>query len=220
MTYPKLLRLFFAGTDTEVGKTYTAALVASHLRQQGKRVGVYKPVASGCLRRGDQLVAEDAVALWEAAGKPRTLEEVCPQRFEKPVAPPEAAAAEGKQVDAERLRSGAEPWLTDCDVLLIEGAGGLFSPLAGLASMASITGQYPKETQRKIATRMVLYIALLLTLVTWAGQALLQLLGVTTAQLTAAGGLALMLAAVPMMTGKVEKENGELIDSWLSKKSI
>ena len=130
MTYPKLLRLFFAGTDTEVGKTYTAALVASLLRQQGKRVGVYKPVASGCLRRGEKLVAEDAVALWEAAGRPRTLEEVCPQRFEKPVAPPEAAAAEGKQVDAERLRSGAEPCESDCDVLLIEGAGGLFSPLA------------------------------------------------------------------------------------------
>lgn len=84
---------------------------------------------------------------------------------------------------------------------------GLFSPLAGLASMASITGQYSKEIQRKIATRMAIYIALLLTLVTWAGQALLQLLGVTTAQLTAAGGLALMLAAVPMMTGKVEIEN-------------
>lgn len=130
MSYRKLLRLFFAGTDTEVGKTYTAALVASHFRQQGKRVGVYKPVASGCLKRGDQLVAEDAIALWEAAGRPRTLEEVCPQRFEQPLAPPEAAAAEGRQVDAERLRSGAEPWETDCDVLIIEGAGGLFSPLA------------------------------------------------------------------------------------------
>jgi multiple antibiotic resistance protein len=89
-------------------------------------------------------------------------------------------------------------------VLFFLSLVGLFSPLAGLASMASITGQYSKEIQRKIATLMVLYITLLLILITWAGQALLELLGVTTSQLTAAGGLVLMLAAVPMMTGKVE----------------
>lgn len=76
--------------------------------------------------------------------------------------------------------------------------------------MANITGQYTPEIQRKIALRMVIFITLLLTLVTWAGQALLELLGVTTSQLTAAGGLALMLAAVPMMTGKVEMDGDNL----------
>ncbi len=130
MTHRKLVKLFFAGTDTDVGKTYTAALVARRLRDAGRRVGVYKPVASGCIARGGKLVAEDAVALWEAAGSPRTLEEVCPQRFIQPLAPPEAAAAEGKLVDPGLLRSGALVWEQECDVLIIEGAGGLFSPLA------------------------------------------------------------------------------------------
>jgi dethiobiotin synthetase len=130
VTHPKLTKLFFAGTDTDVGKTYTAALVAAWLHNSGKRVGVYKPVASGCISRDGELVAEDAVALWEAAGSPRTLAEVCPQRFAAPLAPPEAAAAEAKTVDASLLRTGAEPWIKDCDVLIIEGAGGLFSPLA------------------------------------------------------------------------------------------
>jgi multiple antibiotic resistance protein len=72
---------------------------------------------------------------------------------------------------------------------------GLFSPLAGIASMANISSLYSKEVQRKIAIRMVVSIAFLLTLITWARQTLMQLLGVTTAQLTAARGLALMLAA-------------------------
>lgn len=130
MHHPKLPRLFFAGTDTEVGKTYTVCLVARYLRQQGKRVGVYKPVASGCIKKDGELVAEDAVALWEAAGFPRTLQEVCPQRFVQPLAPPQAAAAEGKSVDIQLLRDGASVWQEDSDVLLIEGAGGLFSPLA------------------------------------------------------------------------------------------
>lgn len=130
MTNRKPLKLFFAGTDTEVGKTYAASLVASRLRRLGMVVGVYKPVASGCLVQGDRLIAEDAVSLWQAAGRPRTLEEVCPQKFRLPLAPPEAASAEGKAVDPVRLHRGADVWQTDCDVLIVEGAGGLFSPLA------------------------------------------------------------------------------------------
>jgi dethiobiotin synthetase len=121
--------LFFAGTDTEVGKTYVASLVAQYLVQQGKRVGVYKPVASGCEELDGQRISEDAVALWQAAGQPRSLEDVCPQRFLAPLAPPEAAACEGASVDANRLILGIDVW-RDHEIVLVEGAGGLFSPLA------------------------------------------------------------------------------------------
>jgi len=122
--------LFFAGTDTDVGKTYAASLVAQMLRNEGKRVGVYKPVESGCREVDGALIAEDAVELWEAAGCPRTLDEVCPQRFNAPIAPPDAAAVEGKTVDEDLLLSGVLPWEEDVDVLIIEGVGGLFSPVA------------------------------------------------------------------------------------------
>ncbi len=130
MAHRTLTTLFFAGTDTDVGKTYTASCVASGFQRAGRRVGVYKPVASGCREVDSSLIADDAVALWEAAGRPRTLEEVCPQRFIEPLAPPEAAAAEGKVVDADLLRSGAVCWEEDSDLLIVEGAGGLLSPLA------------------------------------------------------------------------------------------
>lgn len=122
--------LFFAGTDTEVGKTYVAALVARLLHESGKRVGVYKPVASGCLEKDGKRVAEDAVQLWQAAGTPRTLHDVCPQRFLAPLAPPEAAALENTKVDTELLVRGADVWRDGFDVMIVEGAGGLFSPLA------------------------------------------------------------------------------------------
>jgi dethiobiotin synthetase len=122
--------LFITGTSTEVGKTYVAALVANALRSAGKRVGVYKPVASGCERRGEALESSDAVALWEAAGRPGSLEHVCPQRFSAPLAPHLAARAEGRRVDPEVLRSGLEFWQDSCDVVLVEGAGGLMSPLS------------------------------------------------------------------------------------------
>lgn len=122
---------FFAGTDTDVGKTYCAAAVAAKLTHSGKRIGVYKPVESGCRRDNGQLVPADAHRLWRAAGRPRTLEEVCPQRFEAPLAPPQAARLEAREVDAELLRRGAVCWENGgYDVVLVEGAGGLMSPLA------------------------------------------------------------------------------------------
>jgi dethiobiotin synthetase len=122
--------LFITGTDTGVGKTYVAALVARELRAAGKRVGVYKPVASGCRLVGGDVIADDALALWEAAGRPGTLEQVCPQRFLAPLAPHRAAAVEGKRVDSRQLRDGLQVWRSQCDIVLVEGAGGLMSPLS------------------------------------------------------------------------------------------
>ena len=52
--------LFVTGTGTEVGKTYVTALIARSLVAAGKKVGVYKPAASGCVTNGDGLVSEDA----------------------------------------------------------------------------------------------------------------------------------------------------------------
>ena len=121
--------LFITGAGTGVGKTYVACLIAEALSAAGQRVGVYKPVASGCRREGDALLSDDALALWNAAGRPQTLEAVCPQRFAAPLAPHLAARAEGKQVDADLLLSGVARWQGQCDVLLVEGAGGLMSPL-------------------------------------------------------------------------------------------
>ncbi len=122
--------LFITGTGTGVGKTYVACLIARALRQSGKRVGVYKPVASGCELQNGELISPDALSLWAAAGEPETLEAVCPQRFAAPLAPHLAARAEGKRVDASLLRSGSEFWRTSSDVVIVEGAGGLMSPMS------------------------------------------------------------------------------------------
>ncbi|MBL9163359.1 MAG: dethiobiotin synthase [Planctomycetaceae bacterium] len=122
--------LFIAGTNTEVGKTHVAAMIARDLAANGRRVGVYKPTASGCRKAAEGLIADDALALWEAAGQPLTLEQVCPQRFLAPLAPPRAALAEGRRVDAQLLRTGLEPWLAASEIVIVEGAGGLMSPLS------------------------------------------------------------------------------------------
>jgi len=122
--------LFITGTNTGVGKTHIGAMIARALVAAGHRVGVYKPVESGCRREGDSLVAADAQQLWEAAGRPGELSRVCPQRFEAALAPPQAAALEKSQVDPALLRSGLNYWRERSDLVLVEGAGGLMSPLS------------------------------------------------------------------------------------------
>jgi dethiobiotin synthetase len=119
--------LFVAGTDTDVGKTAVAVAVARSLCGGGRRVGVYKPVASGIASPDEP--DGDPRQLWEAAGRPGSLADVCPQFFSAAIAPARAAAAAGRAVDESLLRTGLAPW-HESDVVVVEGAGGLFSPLA------------------------------------------------------------------------------------------
>ena len=130
MTKKPPLGLFVTATNTEVGKTYVTTLIVKSLVAQGVRVGVYKPSASDCVSDGRQLISEDAVALWEAAGRPLNLDAVCPQRFRAPLAPHLAAKSEGRQLDTDLLRSGLSVWADECEIVIVEGAGGLMSPIA------------------------------------------------------------------------------------------
>ena len=72
---------------------------------------------------------DDAVTLWQAAGRPDELDRVCPQRFPAPLAPHLAAAAEGRRLDETLLRTGLDYWRQRSDYVVVEGAGGLLSPI-------------------------------------------------------------------------------------------
>src|SRR5262245_394714 len=134
--------LFVVGTDTAVGKTFVAARIAAALYRAGVKVGVYKPAASSCRRVGRALVSDDAVALWEAAGRPGELKAVCPQRFAAPLAPHLAAKAERKTIDPRLLRSGLEYWRRRSEIVVVEGAGGLMSPIGETDYVADLADEF------------------------------------------------------------------------------
>lgn len=116
--------ILVAGTDTGVGKTVVSALLLSALRRRGRRVLAMKPVESGCAP--DPL---DALTLAAVTGQ-QDLDEVCPQRFGLPAAPQSAAEAEGRAVDLARIRDGLARLRQRADLVLVESAGGLGTPLA------------------------------------------------------------------------------------------
>ncbi|MCJ0872605.1 MarC family protein [Streptomyces sp. AP-93] len=61
---------------------------------------------------------------------------------------------------------------------------------------------YTGADQRKLAWTLFVNTSILMLAALWVGEPLLELLGISTAALSATGGIALLLAAVPMMTGK------------------
>jgi dethiobiotin synthetase len=130
--------LFITGTDTGVGKTYVAAAIVSLLRHQGVRVGAYKPAVSGSEQGEQGPIWRDVELLSSALGGTFPREAICPQRFRAPLAPPVAARCEGREVDAALLRAGADWWRERVDLLMVEGAGGLLSPLTDSESVADL----------------------------------------------------------------------------------
>lgn len=122
--------LFITGTDTGVGKTHVATLVLQQLREAGHRPGAYKPVCSGAEFSADGSPRwDDLERLAAALGRPCEQDQIGPQRFLAPLAPPLAARQEGRSVDWHHLDIGFHAWETDCDSLIVEGAGGWLCPL-------------------------------------------------------------------------------------------
>ena len=134
--------IFVTGTDTGVGKTIVAATLARLLRINGIRVGVMKPVTSGCRVVDDELVSDDALLLCQAAGV------VCSDdnaiyRLSEALAPAEAARLDGVRIDLDRIKGAFDRLSADCDYLIVEGAGGLMVPLSGgllIADLALLLG--------------------------------------------------------------------------------
>ncbi|MEM6259703.1 MAG: dethiobiotin synthase [Planctomycetota bacterium] len=123
--------LFVTGTDTGVGKTVIACAIAWALRQQrrGAKVAVCKPMATGCEKRREGLVNEDAEALAHFSDCRLPLDTINPIRYREPLAPAVAAKQLGQPTPWPLLQDAAGQVDAYGDALVIEGAGGVMVPL-------------------------------------------------------------------------------------------
>ena len=121
---------FITGSDTDVGKTYIGCQIVRQLRAQGRRVATRKPAESGCEPGADgELLTHAARALAAANGDREPVEIIAPYRFRAALAPHRAARLEGRRLELAALVAACGN-VKDADCLLVEGAGGLLSPLA------------------------------------------------------------------------------------------
>jgi dethiobiotin synthetase len=119
----KQTTFFITGTDTGVGKTVLTALLARHLRERGVNAAALKPICSGG--------RNDARTLRAAMKGVLTPDEINPWHFRAPMAPLLAARRERKQVKLADVLAHVCTIQKRFDVMLVEGAGGLLSPLGG-----------------------------------------------------------------------------------------
>jgi len=113
--------LFITGTDTGAGKTVLTALLTRFLRERGVHAAALKPICSGG--------RADTRALHAAMDGTLTLDEINPWHFRAPVAPVLAARKENRRVKLSQVLAHTRALQKRFDVVLVEGAGGLLSPL-------------------------------------------------------------------------------------------
>ena len=121
--------LFVAGTGTDIGKTHVACALIRAVRGRGLSIDAFKPVVSGFDPADPE--ASDPGRLARALGEPDALPRISPRRYRAPLAPNLAARLEGDTLQLADLVDDCRDRLgsPDRDLLLIEGAGGVMSPL-------------------------------------------------------------------------------------------
>ncbi|MBP6878245.1 MAG: dethiobiotin synthase [Phenylobacterium sp.] len=138
-------QLFVTGAHTDVGKTYVACAMLRAARANGLSVAALKPAVSG-IDPADWSDS-DPGRLLAAMGRPLTLAEldaIAPLRFAAPLSPPMAARLEGVDLRISTLTDFCRAGLaaSAADLVLVEGAGGVMSPMAedgtGLDLMAAL----------------------------------------------------------------------------------
>ena len=122
---------FVTATGTDIGKTYVSAALLSAWRAQGHAVAATKPLMSGFDE--DALEQSDAGRLLAAMGQavtPASVSGICLHRLAPPLAPNVAMRqAEIAQNYSEIRDFVARRLATAADFHLVEGAGGVMSPV-------------------------------------------------------------------------------------------
>lgn len=123
-------RYFVTGTDTEVGKTVASAALLQAARRLGKKTAGFKPVASGSEMTPEGLRNTDALALQRNSSIDLAYAAVNPYTFAEPTSPHIISADEGRPIAFDVLSAGLRALEEQADWVLVEGAGGWFTPLS------------------------------------------------------------------------------------------
>jgi dethiobiotin synthetase len=113
--------IFVTGTDTGVGKTFTATRLLRLLCREGIRAVGMKPICCGDRQDAEELLAASSSGI--------TIDELNPVWLKTPAAPFPASAVEGVEVAIETLVVALRRLQQRFDFVVVEGVGGWLVPL-------------------------------------------------------------------------------------------
>jgi dethiobiotin synthetase len=120
--------IFVTATNTNVGKTYTTLKLIENFSKLGIRVGVCKPVETGVVTEPlDAKELVEAVQKYNPNFKNLKAKDITAYTFELPAAP--FCADVEKTIKIEVIKDKIDELQKLCDLLIIEGAGGLMVPI-------------------------------------------------------------------------------------------
>lgn len=137
--------LFITATGTSVGKTHTTLKLIETLALQGLSVGVYKPIETGVTD-----TPPDASLLLKACQKVNenfkslTTDDITAYTFPLPAAP--FCADTKQEIKIEKIIEKHHELSELCDILLVEGAGGLMVPITKEYMMINLIKELEAKT--------------------------------------------------------------------------
>ena len=151
MKYNKKV-FFITATNTDIGKSYAAEVILKKFAKQGKKVGYFKPIETGVLRR-----PLDGTKLLNITKKLNpsfhfTVNDVVKYQFKLAAAP--FVANKHIKININSIVLQAKKLLKKCDILIVEGAGGLMVPIHHNYFMIDLI----KDFQRKFYTKTILIV--------------------------------------------------------------
>lgn len=136
---------FITGTDTGVGKTAITAALAASLRKRGIDVGVMKPVASGVPQKTG-FKSSDVALLHEAAKVNDAEEMINPVFLQVPTSPYDATKILNLEIDMRIISERFQHLLKVHQMLLVEGIGGIMTPITRNFFVADMIKEMKLET--------------------------------------------------------------------------
>jgi len=129
LNLPKKPGLFITGTDSAAGKTVIAGAIAKILTDKGLKVGVFKPIATGCRRTWEGLVGYETEFLGDCANSDLSLSTITPVGFVTSAAPIVSTAHERAPIDFNKIATAYNNICENCELIIIEGIDGVRTPL-------------------------------------------------------------------------------------------
>ncbi len=120
--------IFISGIDTDAGKTYATAHLATLLAKEGRSVITQKFIQTGCVGSSEDILMHRR--LTGSGPLPEDLDlTTAPVIFSYPASAQLAARMDGKEIDLDVIDRATARLAERYDTVLIEGAGGLMVPI-------------------------------------------------------------------------------------------
>ena len=134
-------RIFITATNTDIGKTYVTTHLLEYYAQLGYKVGVVKPIETGVENApidGSKLLS--LIKKLNPAMSEINMKDIIPIQFKLPAAP--YCANDAKAIDLTPVDTAIQKLEKLCDILIIEGAGGLYVPIDKETMIIDLIGRY------------------------------------------------------------------------------